>query len=154
MMKITILYGTETGNSEMLCEDLESEFGGDHEIELRNLSDVAPDEVDLSVFHVLVCSSYGDGELPASAKPFVEALTASDTDLSGLRFAIFGLGDSEYETYGQGSEQLADMLVKHKAEQIGPRLIHDVQSGDLAEDLAFPWFEERVAEMAALSDAA
>lgn len=153
-MKITILYGTETGNTEMLSEDLESEFGSDHEIEVKNLSDVAPEDLDLTVFHVFLCSSYGDGELPASAKPFAEALGASDADLSGLRFAIFGLGDSDYETFGHGSEQLADMLVKHKAQQVGPRLIHDAQGGDLAEDLAFPWFEERVAEVEALSDAA
>ncbi len=38
--------------------------------------------------------------------------------------------------------------------EVGPRLIHDAQGGDLAEDLAFPWFEERVAEVEALSDAA
>lgn len=153
-MKINILYGTETGNSEMLCEDLESEFGDDHQLEIMNLAEVDPADLDLSVFHVFVSSSYGDGELPASAKPFAEKLEGSDTDLAGLSFAIFGLGDSDYETFGHGSEQLADMLVKHNAKQVGPRVIHDAQGDDLAEDVAFPWFAERVAEAEAMSDAA
>jgi MioC protein len=153
-MNITLLYGTETGNSEMLCEDLEAEFGSDHEIAVQNLSDVTPEALSLSTFHVIICSSYGDGELPASAKPFAEALEGSSTDLSGLRFAIFGLGDSDYETFGQGSGQLADLLVKHGARQVGPRVVHDAQGGDLAEDLAFPWFEDRVSEAQALEDAA
>lgn len=152
-MKIVLLYGTETGNSEMLCEDLESEFGGDHDLTVQNLSEVAPADLDRDAFHIIVCSSYGDGELPASAQPFAEALSAG-ADLAGLRFAIFGLGDSDYETFGEGSHQLADLLIKHKAEQVGPRIVHDAQSGDLAEDLAFPWFEERVSEAEALSDAA
>lgn len=153
-MKIQIFYGTETGNSEMLCEDLEAEFGDDHEIEVTNLSDVAPGEIDRDVFTIVVSSSYGDGELPASAQPFADKLEAAGTDLSGLKFAVFGLGDSDYETFGQGSEQLAEMLVKHGAEQLGPRVIHDAQGDDMAEDMAFPWFRERVAEAEALADAA
>ncbi|MWD28362.1 nitric oxide synthase [Aquicoccus sp. SCR17] len=153
-MKIQLFYGTETGNSEMLCEDIEAEFGSDHEITVTNLAEVTPGEMDLGTFAVLVCSSYGDGELPASAQPFAEALEKDGTDLTGLNFAIFGLGDSDYDTFGQGSEQLAEMLVKHGAEQVGPRVIHDAQGDELAEDMAFPWFAERVSEAEALADAA
>lgn len=153
-MKIVLLYGTETGNAEMLCEDIESEFGGDHEIEVANLADTDPAALDASVFHVIVSSTYGDGELPASAQPFAAKLEAAKPDLSGLHFAIFGLGDTEYETFGQGSEQIAAMLTAQGAVQVGPRLVHDAASGDLAEDLAFAWLSERLSEAEALDLAA
>ncbi|WP_238366700.1 flavodoxin domain-containing protein [Mesobacterium pallidum] len=153
-MNITLLFGTETGNSEMLCEDIESEFEGDHDFTISSLADVDPAAMETNTFHVVVCSSYGDGELPASAQPFADKVEKTKPDLTGLRFAIFGLGDSDYETFGEGSHQLADLLVAAGATQIGPRIVHDVQSGDLAEDVAYPWFTERVAEAeAAMEDA-
>ena len=34
-MKLAILYGTETGNAEMLAEDLQSALEADHEFLLR-----------------------------------------------------------------------------------------------------------------------
>lgn len=152
-MNITLLYGTETGNSEMLCEDIEAEFDGDHEITVLNLSDIDPAAMDTDTFHVVICSSYGDGDLPASAQPFADKVEKSKPDLKGLRFAIFGLGDSDYETFGEGSHKLADLLESAGATQVGPRVVHDVQSGDLAEDVAFPWFTDRVAEAVALETA-
>lgn len=148
-MKITILYGTETGNAEMLAEDIQSELEAEHEVECLNLSDMAPGDFDPSRFYLLVCSTYGDGELPASAQPFAAAMAAEAPDLSAIHFAIFGLGDSEYdETFNHGPKQLAELMAARGARQIGARVAHDASGGDMAEDLAFPWAEAVIAEMA------
>lgn len=153
-MKIALLYGTETGNAEMLCEDIEAEFGADHQIDVANLADIDPAALEPGVFHVVVSSTYGEGKLPASTQPFAEKLVAAGPDLSGLHFAVFGLGDTEYETFGRGSETLAALLTDLGAVQVGPRVVHDVASGDLAEDVAFPWLAARIAEAEALDPAA
>jgi len=155
-MKIAILYGTETGNAEMLAEDIAAALEDEHEVTVANLADFPPDAFDPGVFHLMVCSTYGDGELPASAKPFGEALEAAAPDLSAIHFAIFGMGDSEYEeTFNHGPKRLAEMMVAHGAVQIGERVAHDASGGDMAEDLALPWAatviglaEERLGEAA------
>jgi MioC protein len=140
-MDITILYGTETGNAEMLAEDVQSALeDAGHELVVENLSDVAPADLDVSRLHLVICSTYGDGELPASAQPFGEAMKDAP-DLSGLRFGIFGLGDSEYETFNMGSQQIEEMLVAAGAVRIGERVTHDASGDDMAEDVALPWAE-------------
>lgn len=145
-MNITILYGTETGNAEMLAEDIAAELEAEHEVGVANLSDFDPADFDQGRFYLMVCSTYGDGELPGSAQPFAKAMEASNAQLSGIHFAIFGLGDSEYEeTFNGGSKRLAELMLAHGAMQIGERVIHDASGSDLAEDLAFPWAAGMVA---------
>ena len=141
-MNIAILYGTETGNAEMLAEDISSALDGTHDVNCTNLSEFAVTDFDSDTFYLLVCSTYGDGELPASAQPFAKALKASELNLSGIHFAIFGLGDSEYhDTFNFGSKQLAELMIAHGAAQLGERPTHDASGTDLAEDLALPWAE-------------
>lgn len=157
-MNITLLYGTETGNAEMLAEDLQSHLEGAHEVEVSNLSDFEPSAFEPGRFYIVVCSTYGDGELPASAQPFAEAMEAAKPELAGIHFAIFGLGDSEYdETYNHGSKRLEELLIAHGATKVGDRAIHDASGSDLAEDIAMDWADARVAEaeakMTAGSDA-
>lgn len=145
-MNITILYGTETGNAEMLAEDIAGELEAEHGVSVANLSDFDPVGFDQGRFYLMVCSTYGDGELPGSAQPFAKAMAASNAQLAGVHFAVFGLGDSEYdETFNGGSKRLAELMLAHGAVQIGERVIHDASGSDLAEDLAFPWASEMVA---------
>lgn len=146
-MKITILYGTETGNAEMLAEDIQADLEAAHEVVCENLADADPGDFDPTRLYLLVCSTYGDGELPASAKPFAEAVESSQPDLSNVHFGIFGLGDSEYdETFNHGPKRLAELMLARGARQIGERVAHDASGPDMAEDLALPWAEAVVAE--------
>ncbi len=142
-MKISILYGTQTGNAEMLADDIQSALEADHEVACSNLADTEPAALDGEDFVIIVCSTYGDGELPASAQPFVDKLERGGSDLTKLRFAVFGLGDSEYsDTFAFGSKRLAEKLVARGATQVGPRLTHDASGGDMAEEVALPWIED------------
>ena len=141
-MQIAVLYGTETGNAEMLAEDIASHLS-DHDASVTNLSDFDPAGFDAGTFYVIVTSTYGDGELPASAQPFAEAMDAAKPDLSGIRFAIFGMGDSEYpETFNYGGKRLEELLTGAGAERVGERVTHDASGADMADDLALPWIDE------------
>lgn len=141
-MKITILYGTETGNAEMLAEDIQTELKKDHEVNCLNLCDMEPSDFDVGSFYIMICSTYGEGELPASAQPFAEAMDGQAPDLTNIYFAIFGMGDSEYnETFNHGSKRLANMMISHGAVQLGERVAHDASGDELVEDLAMPWAE-------------
>ena len=139
-MKIGMYYGSETGNSEMLCEDIEAELGAGYECDIQSLADVDPAALDPDTFYLFVTSTYGNGDLPSTALPFEEALTGGQPDLTGIRFAIFGLGDMVFaETFAQGSEKLAQMLKDRGALQVGERGIHDASGMEMPEDIALPW---------------
>lgn len=149
-MKILVLYGTETGNAEMLADDIQSSLESDHDVTSANLADTDPAALDRETFHVMVCSTYGEGDLPASAQPFAEKVEANAPDLSGVRFAVFGLGDSEYsDTFTHGSKKLAALLQARGAIQIGERLTHDAGGGEMPEDLALPWIAEIIENLPA-----
>lgn len=150
-MDITLLFGTETGNAELICDDLQEHLEADHDIEIANLEDTDPANLDFDRFHIFVCSTYGEGDLPQSALPFVEKLAETKPDLSGLRFSMFGLGDMTYEdTFANGSVRLTDALTQANATPLGPRGIHDASGLEDAIDIALPWALERISEAEAL----
>lgn len=139
-MRIGIYYGSETGNSEILCEDIQSELGSGFDCHISSLADVDPSTLEPETFYIFITSTYGNGDLPSNAVPFEEAMNRDRPDLTGIRFAIFGLGDMVFsETFNQGSEKLMALLKTHKAEMLGERGIFDASGFDMPEDVALPW---------------
>jgi sulfite reductase alpha subunit-like flavoprotein len=113
-VEIIILYGTQTGNSLEIAEDL-----GREGIK-RNF---AVKVVDISKFNVLelpqkrliifVCSTAGQGEFPSNMKEFWRFLLRKNLpshSLQSLQFAVFGLGDSSYAKYNYVSKMLFNRL--------------------------------------------
>ncbi|MEB4614744.1 flavodoxin domain-containing protein [Leucobacter sp. M11] len=139
-MHITVLYGTESGNSELIAEDLGQALAADHEVTVSDLQDYDPAQLAGNALTLIVCSTHGEGELPNTAIPFAEALDALQPDLSGLRYAMFGLGDTFYEeTYSQGSELLDRRFTELGGTRIGEYGRHDASSWDLGSDVALEW---------------
>lgn len=147
-MKLHFLYGTETGNAEMLCEDIEAECSDDFETEISNMGSVDPKTLQADTFYVFVTSTYGNGDFPATATPFTDALEAGKPDLKHVRFAMFGLGDMVFgETFNHGSERLMNMLKDRGAQMVGDRGMHDASSTDMPEDIALPWAQAILGEL-------
>lgn len=141
-MKIQVLFGTETGNAEMVADDIVDALAHEVDISAADMSKFQVGELTAETFYIIVCSTYGDGELPNSAQPFFAALDREKPDLKGLRFAVFGLGDSFYATYNRGSEIIAEELVALGGQQVGERGLHDASSGELPGDIAMQWAKE------------
>jgi len=141
---ITILVGSMTGNAEFAAEEMQQvlqELGETAEILLMD------DAMDPDVFRregvILVCTStYGDGEVPENAKPLYERLCAEKPDLSGVRYGVFGLGDSNYETFNFGGKRFDEILSSLGAQRLGERSKHDAQSETTAWDLAKAWVKK------------
>lgn len=140
-MDITVLYGTESGNSELIAQDLNDKLNEDgHSSEVIDLQDFDPADFTADRLYLVVCSTHGEGELPNTALPFYERFSVFEGDLSGLRYAMFGLGDTFYEeTYSQGSEIIDKRLAELGAERIGEYGRHDASSWDLPSDVALEW---------------
>jgi len=140
-MTIHVIYGTETGNSEMVADDLVEALEGETEAFAHDMADFDIVELDADDFVIVISSTYGEGELPNSAQPFFDKLEQQAPDLSDLTFATFGLGDSFYETFNQGSQIIADKLRELGATEIGERGVHDASSGELPGDVALDWLK-------------
>jgi MioC protein len=140
---VHVLFGTESGNAEMVADDIAASFQDQgFETVTAELTDVEVTSLAEMEVAVFVTSTYGEGELPETAAPFFDALVADRPDLTGLRFAAFGLGDSVYETFNNGIETLRTALLDLGAEQIGETAKHDAASSAPATDLATSWSGE------------
>ena len=142
-MKIKLYYATILGTSQMVCEDILEAMGEDYDFSLSDIMHLSVDDLNQDAFFVFVSSTTGHGEMPESALDFVEEVRERKPNLSGLKFAIFGLGDQGYaDTFNMGSQRLLELLKEHGAIQIGERGIFDASSGEMPEDIAIPWLGE------------
>lgn len=136
---VTVLFGTESGGAELVAEELRRVLGGRAEVTVQDLAETTPDDLDASRLHLIVCATYGDGEVPTSARPFHEALLAGH-DLAGLRYAVFGMGDRSYtKTYSRGSELVDEALAACGATRVGEYGRHDAGGPMPATEAAADW---------------
>lgn len=139
-MSVVILYGTEMGNAELVADAVADTLRADHDVAVHDMSEFPVADLNTDDFAVIVCSTYGDGELPTGAEPFAEDLEEYKPDLTGLRFAVFGLGDIIYgDSFCRGGEIMAEMLVDLGAEQVGEHARHDYSSSVRPASLAAEW---------------
>lgn len=140
-MAITVLYGTESGNSELIAEDLGQELEKTStDVTVCDLQNFDPKDLTADRFYIVVCSTHGEGDLPNTALPFAEAFDETLPDMTGIRYAMFGLGDTFYEeTYSQGSEHIDKRFTQQGATRIGEYGRHDASSWDLPSDVALAW---------------
>ncbi|MEV6275260.1 flavodoxin family protein [Nocardia sp. NPDC051832] len=138
-MRVSILFGSEMGTSEVVADCVADELSA-HDVSVHDMTDLRPGDLDVADFHIVICSTYGDGDLPTGAEFFFDLLDAERPDLTGLRFAVFGLGDSVYgDTFNRGGETAAAKLVERGALQVGEHARHDASTEIRAKDMAREW---------------
>lgn len=145
---VTVLFGTESGGAELVAEELHRAFGEDADAEVHDLAHVMPGDLETERLYVIICSTYGDGEVPTAARGFHEALRADlPPALVGVQYAMFGMGDRSYEkTYSRGSEIIDEALTACGAKRIGDYGRHDAGGPMPAAEAAIDWVAGVLAE--------
>ena len=152
-MRVNIVFGTESGNAELAADDIAEVLSARFETSVEDMQNVDVDQIGTDAFYVVVCSTYGEGELPATAQPFHEALQAARPDLTGLHYAVLGLGDNTYtQTYSQGSEIIDRLLTELGATRVGAYGRHDAADWEQPQDLAANWAESIAPEIERVGD--
>ncbi|WP_310618895.1 diflavin oxidoreductase [Flexibacterium corallicola] len=148
LMPVHVFYGTQTGNSEAVAEDLcasLSEIGVSPQ--LGSLDDIELEDFAKLEQVLIVISTYGEGEMPDNAQIFWEALASSSTPrMEQMRFAVLALGDTGYDGFCEAGKQLDLRL-----EQLGAKRLHSRKDCDVDyEDAAEEWTSgvlEKVGEL-------
>lgn len=143
---ISILYGTQTGNSIDVAKRIGREAKSRRWIPMiRSLQEVDVSTLSIVQFAIFVTATTGQGNVPDKMKTFWRHLFRKSlkTDiLKGLRFAVFGLGDSAYVQFNVVAKKLHNRLLSLGAVQIIHRGLGDDQH-DAGYDAALdPWLDQ------------
>lgn len=127
-MKVNILYGSETGNSENLAGTAANELKkAGFEAEVQDMSGVRAADLENMTRLLVITSTWGDGEPPSNAAELHDELSAANVNLSGLTYAVLGLGESYYDHFCQAAidfdEYLAALAPKESLNWKGRRRI-------------------------------
>src|SRR5690349_14268654 len=121
---LAIYYATMTGNAETLARRAhERALNEGWSARLLNLSDVRPADLAKETLALIIVSTWGDGEPPADACDFYYDLEkTTELPLGGLRFAILGLGDKDYQDFNAFARKLDERLVSLGAQRLHERI--------------------------------
>ncbi|MEM1209645.1 MAG: flavodoxin [Planctomycetota bacterium] len=91
-MKIALIYGTCTGNTEIAAELIRDEWGAE-ELDYHEVSSVAAHELAAYDLLIIGCSTWDVGELQYDWNDIYETLETGDVSLAGTQCVFFGMGD-------------------------------------------------------------
>lgn len=131
--KLTVLYGTESGNAEKLA-DLSAKEAKKRGFQtaVKNMADIAPADLAKVENLLVIVSTWGDGEPPESATSFYkEFMNGSSVELPRLRYSVCALGDTAYEKFCQTGKDFDARLEKLGAKRVSPRQDCDVEFDEL-----------------------
>lgn len=122
-MKLTVLYGTETGNCRGLAQKVakKGEKNG-VEVDIIDLAEYSMGQLAaLDNPFVVIISTWDDGAPPPKCVEFCDALKAGGASLEGKKYTVLALGDTEYPLYCECGKQVDADLAALGAEAVMPR---------------------------------
>jgi sulfite reductase (NADPH) flavoprotein alpha-component len=136
--RLTVLYGTESGNAEELADRTakEAKKRGFH-ASVKNMADIAPADLANDENLLVIVSTWGDGEPPDTAVSFYQQFMGADLALEKLKFSVCALGDTSYEKFCQTGKDIDARLEKLGGIRLVPRRDCDVDY----EDAYSEWLE-------------
>ncbi|XP_054721254.1 NADPH--cytochrome P450 reductase-like [Uloborus diversus] len=128
---IVVFYGSQTGTAEEFAARLAKEasryrmkamVADPEEYDMEDLVQVSEVENSLAIFCM---ATYGEGDPTDNAQEFYQWLQAGEADLSGLNYAVFGLGNKTYEHYNS-----MGTYVDSRLEELGATRVVELGLGD------------------------
>ncbi len=142
-MKVAILSGSVYGAAEdvarvaqQVLQDGGFEAWHKPSVALDELLAFAPEAL------LVVTSTTGMGELPGNIQNLYYALRDRFPAWSGLPGAVIALGDSSYDVFCGGGEQMRELLLELGVREVLPMLRLDASESVTPDEDAKPWLAE------------
>ncbi|KAK9889638.1 hypothetical protein WA026_007015 [Henosepilachna vigintioctopunctata] len=128
---LVVFYGSQTGTGEEFAGRLAKEgaryrmkgmVADPEECDMGELVNLKSIPNSLAVFCL---ATYGEGDPTDNAMEFYEWLQNGDADLTGLNYAVFGLGNKTYEHYNEVA-----IYVDKRLEELGATRVFEIGLGD------------------------
>ncbi|XP_044585707.1 NADPH--cytochrome P450 reductase isoform X1 [Cotesia glomerata] len=128
---LVVFYGSQTGTGEEFAGRLAKEgvrykmkgmVADPEECDMEELVNLKQIPNSLAVFCL---ATYGEGDPTDNAMEFVDWLKNGEADLTGLNYAVFGLGNKTYEHYNEVAT-----YVDFRLEQLGATRVFECGLGD------------------------
>lgn len=133
---LTILWGSQSGNARNLAHVIADELSSEGvENSIHDMGEIETTEIFSMKKLLIVTSTHGDGEPPDNASDWYSFIKfEDDLNLSHLRYAVLGLGDTYYPHFCQCGKEFDEYLSKRGALALLPRidcdLYYEEQYGD------------------------
>lgn len=145
--EVTILFGSQTGNSEGLSKKLAQKLEAQgFQVTRSAMRDFKPNALKKVQNLLVVVSTHGEGEPPDNAISFYEFLHSKRApQLNGLQFSVLALGDTSYAQFCQTGKDFDKRLEELGGKRICPRVDCDVDF----DEPAAAWIEQVVGALSA-----
>lgn len=149
--KITIAYGTETGNSKKLATDFAAKAKKKGiQTKLVSLDQYKLTELPKEEYFITVISTQGDGEPPVAAQKFYDHIHNNGFKLPQLKYGVLALGDTAYPLFCKTGEDVDKQL-----QYLGGQRIAGLQKCDLDyESTAQQWFDTVIDQLHSVKNTA
>jgi homodimeric pyruvate:ferredoxin (flavodoxin) oxidoreductase len=129
--RVTVLYGSDTGNAEVVAKNFQ------FELKRRGLkakcmafNEIDPADLQDENKVLAILSTAGQGDMPKTAVKFWEQMetfleTAPADYLQNTKFAVFGMGDSSYVFFNEAAKKFDNAFSK-----LGGQRLQDCGMGD------------------------
>lgn len=140
MKPLHFIVGTMLGSSEYVADHLATLIPQGYKIEQHLNPDLNDFDLSIPQTWIICTSTHGAGDFPDNILHFIEQLQVK-TDLKHIKYAVCGLGDTNYDTFCQAGKTVDQLLKDRGASQLTDNLYIDVSTGEIPEDLAEIWLE-------------
>ncbi|MFC0322209.1 assimilatory sulfite reductase (NADPH) flavoprotein subunit [Gallibacterium melopsittaci] len=118
---ITIISASQTGNARKIAEQLQAKLSTTQQVKLISASEYKTKQLAQEQILLLVTSTQGDGEPPEEALNLHRFLFGKKApSLTGVEFAVLGLGDSSYPNFCQAGKDFDQRFAELGATRLQP----------------------------------
>ncbi|MDQ0059856.1 assimilatory sulfite reductase (NADPH) flavoprotein subunit [Paenibacillus harenae] len=148
---VTILFGSQTGNSDKLAKKMAKRLEGEgFEVTTASMNNFKANNLKKISHLLIVVSTHGEGEPPDNAISFHEFIHSKRApQLEGMHYSILALGDTSYEFFCQTGKDFDKRLEELGATRIADRADCDVDF----EETASEWMSQVSGALAKLVQA-
>lgn len=132
--KITLIWASQTGNSESLAESFSQKIKqAGYELNFQEMSNFSVDQLEKTDHLLCISSTFGDGDAPDNGQNFWNDLNNKELKLNHVKYSVLALGDPNYDQFCGHGKRLDEKLAALGASPILARSDCDTDFQEKAE---------------------